>query len=285
LNILAELEPILISGEDDLVSATTWEKIVAVILDKLTEVDGFIVITKIDQLLETSLALSFMLQNFQKTIILTSSHISGRNFVDNKEIINALKAKYGGLGLRANLINALQIADHALPGPAIMFGSKLLSPLKVVGQQSDSLNFFSTLDNDYWGKVDFGVNVKANLVTVGQATHVYKKIKADILVLEDIPGSAWFYNKEQLAKYQAIFIKVKPFQNLSSEKQKQISSASKPVVLYNYQSVPNIKNAIALTGCTATTALLKTMWATANFSKISDFRSFMQQNVIGEFIN
>ena len=96
LNILADIKPILISGEDEIITSQIWEKLALTILDNFVEADGFVVVTKIDQLIETSLALDFMLQHFQKTIITTSSYVSGTSFVDKKETINTLKSKFGG---------------------------------------------------------------------------------------------------------------------------------------------------------------------------------------------
>ena len=202
-----------------------------------------------------------------------------------KEIINTLRSKFGGLGLRANLINALQIADQALPGPAIMFGSRLIPANTAIYQQAGDINPLASLDGSYWGKVDFGVNVKSGLAYSSRKSNIYRKIAADILVLEDLPGVPWSLDKEQLSKYKAIFIKVKPFQALDIDKQKQIGQWKKPVVLYNQQAVTGIKGAIAISSCTEQAAIVKTMWAAAHHAKLLDFKVAMQQNIIGEFLN
>ncbi|MBT6691419.1 hypothetical protein HOB10_03765 [Candidatus Parcubacteria bacterium] len=285
LNILADIKPILISGEDEIITSQIWEKLALTILDNFVEADGFVVVTKIDQLIETSLALDFMLQHFQKTIITTSSYVSGTSFVDKKETINTLKSKFGGLGLRANLINALQVADQPLPGPALMFGSRLIPAITTIYQQPGDINFFSSLDGVYWGKVDFGVNVKSGLSYSSHKSKIYRKIAADVLVLDDIPGVPWNFAKEQAVKYKAIFIKVKPFQALDTDKQKQIGQWKQPVVLYNQQTVMDAKGVVAISGCTEQAAIVKTMWAVAHHAKLADFKVVMQQNIIGEFIN
>lgn len=285
LNILADIKPILISAEDENVTPLVWEKIALTILDNFVDADGFVVVTKIDQLIETSLALDFMLQNFQKSIIVTSSYISGTSFVDKKETINSLKTKFGGLGLRANLINALQIADQPLPRSAIMFGSRLIPANTAIYQKTGDINLLASLDEHYWGKVDFGVNVRSGLGYSSNKSKIYRKIAADILVFDDLPGVLWNFDKEQLAAYQAILIKIKPFQSLDIDKQKQIGQWKQPVVLYNQRAAASVKGAVAIFGCTEQAAMVKTMWAAAQHKKISEFKTAMQQNIIGEFIN
>ena len=282
---MSNLQPLFISGEDELVTAAVWEKMVQAITDNFMEADGFVIVSKIDNLLYTGAALSFLLQNFQKTVILTSSQISGTSFVDKKAVIEELRNKQGGLGLRANIINALQIADRPLPSPAIMFGQRLISAIKALPDQQNQLNLLASADGNYWGKVDFGVNLKSGLYFSPHQPDIYKKIKADIFILEDWPGTPWMLTKDNLVKYHGLFIKASPYQPLEKTKQGQIAKWKLPTVIYNRQSVRPIKGAVAISGCTPYVALTKTMWALANAGELADFTSIMQRNLIGEFNN
>lgn len=285
LNILADIEPIFVSGEDDLVGPVIWQKIAAIISKKNIEAGGFVVVSKIDQLVNTSLALTFALQNFKKTIVITASQVSGAGFIDKKEVINNLKNKYGGLSLRSNLINAIQIAQQPLPAPAIIFGTRLMPATKAIVDLASGVNVFSSIDNDYWGKVDFGINVKANLNYNKQATKIYTGKLANILVIEDIPGIPWLFDKKSLASYQGIFVKISPYQALEKSKQTQISKWKLPTVLYNYNLTSPVKGAVNMSNCTKSTAIIKTMWALGEELKNKNFENLMTQNIIGEFLN
>ena len=223
LNILADIEPIFVSSEDELVGPSVWQKIVAIISEKNAEAAGFVVVSKIDQLINTSLALSFALQNFKKTIVCTASQVSGASFIDKKEVVNNLKNKYGGLSLRANLINAIQIAQQPLPAPAIIFGTRLIPAYKVIADLASDTNLFSSIDNEYWGKVDFGINVKSDLKYNKQTTKINTNLLADVLVINDIPSVPWFFDKKVLSKYKGVFIRVSPYQSLEKSKQDQIA--------------------------------------------------------------
>ena len=285
LNILADIEPIFVSGEDDILGSDIWHKIVAVISDKAAEADGFVVVSKIDQLINTSLALTFTLQNLKQTIVLTASQVSGTSFIDKKEIIGRLKNKYGGLGLRSNIINAIQIAQQPLPFPAIIFGTRLIPATKAIMDLSNNTNIFSSIDNDYWGKVDFGINVKSNLKYNQQKAKIYSDKLADILVFDDVPGIPWSFDRRALTAYRGIFIKVDSYQKLEKNKQEQIIKWKMPIVLYNYHLTSASKGAVSVSNCTFNTALIKTMWALSNEFKKKDFENLMTQNVIGEFLN
>jgi len=285
LNILADIEVVFVNGEDDVITPNVWKKIIEIISKKEAEADGFVVVSKIDQIINTSIAITFALQNFKKTIVTTASQVSGTGFIDKKEVVNALKKKYGGLSLRSNLINAIQIAQHQLPAPAIIFGTRLIPSTKAITDLSSDVNIFSSIDNNYWGKVDFGINVRSDLKYNKQQTKIYTGLLANILVIEDIPGVPWFFDKKSLVSYKGIFVKIKPYQALEKTKQDQIIKWKLPTVLYNYNLTSPVRGAISLSNCTKNTAIIKTMWALSGEFRNKDFENIMKQNVLGEFLN
>lgn len=283
LSILADIESILICSEDQLIGPDTWQKIAKNILAKVKSADGFIVVTKIDQLINTSLAINFLLQNFKQTIIFTGSQISGSSFIDKKETISKLKSKYGGSGLRTNLINAIQVASEPLPNPAVLFGSRLIEATKVLASQTDNAGSFVSQDGKYLAKIDFGINLKSGLKYSPKKAEVYSDLSAKVLILEDLPGSTWTFAKKDLVAYDGIFVRVLPFQPLSEDKQTKINEWKLPTVIYNPYSVAPVKGAVLLSGCSANAALIKTIWALSNQKKLPKFEDIMRQNIIGEF--
>ena len=282
LKILADLEPVFICGEDDLVSAKTWENIASEIDKAFLEADGFVIISKIGQLINTALAVNFLLQNYKKSLIFTSSQISGSGFIDKKEVIGRLKSKYGGLGLRANLINALQIADQPLPGSAIVFGSRVISASKAIEDFSDEVNVFKSADNTYWGKVDFGINLKAGLKYCPKDTEIFQNISSKVLIIEDVLGVDWLWDKD-IKNYQGLLIKTNPYQSLEKAKQQKILKWKIPTICHNYLFAHKVDGAVSMSNCTRSSALLKLMWYLANAKQAGSFEESMKQNLIGEF--
>lgn len=282
LNILADLEPVFISGENELLAVDTWQKIALEIDKYFLEADGFVIVSKIDQLINTALAVNFLLQNYKKSLVFTASQISGSSFIDKKEIINSLKLKHGGLGLRTNLINAVQIADQPMPGAAIVFGSRVIPAVKAVEDFSDKLNIFRSIDNTYWGKVDFGINLKSGLSYSRQDTKIFSNISANILIVDDIPGLSWSFDGV-IKNYQGLFIKINPYQGLDEAKKKQIVAWGMPTVCYNYLTAQKVDNAVSISDCTFNTALIKFMWYLANAKKLGKYEDVMKQNIINGF--
>ena len=278
LGLLAEIEPIFIAPEDSILTHAHWQEMAKQIAEHLDSSSGFVVVSRSDQLLMTASILSFLLQNIKKTVVLTSAIRSGtteqvKNIVDQKN----------DLGLRSNLINAFQVLDYDLPTPAIMFGTRLIPGVKATNDNNEGLNLFASQDDNYWGRVDFGISVKSSLAYHTAKPKIYNKIKANIFVFDDLPGLAWPINFGQ-NNYEAIFIKLNHQNKLEPAKIKQIKDSKIPVFLYHQALVSGPDEAIIMTTCTFESALAKALWAIANKDKIASFGQIGQQNIIGELI-
>lgn len=174
------------------------------------------------------------------------------------------------MGLRANLVNAIQIAAQELPAPAIMFGRSLIWGIKAHHQIEQDRHIFSSVDNDYWAKVDFGITMKSGLKYAIHKPNIFEKINANILVMEDIEGLPWVWTQNNLKDYQAVVVKTRS-QEIDKSKIDKIKKLSIPVVLYSKQALLINKEGITLSDCTWPTAIIKTMWAVANSKTKKDF--------------
>ncbi len=280
LGLLAEIEPIFVASENDILTPEHWQEMAGQIAERLETSSGFVVVSRADQLLLTTNALSFLLQNIKKTIVLTSAVRSGTTEVKSKNIFG----QKNDLGLRSNLINAFQVLDYSLPTPAIMFGTRLIPGVRAISDHDQGLNIFASSDDNYWGRVDFGISVKAGLSYHTAKTKLYEKIKANIFVFDDLPGLTWSMNLEQIKDCEAIFIKLNHQNKLEPAKVKQIKSLKIPVFLYHPTQVQGPDEAIMLSNCTFEAALAKAMWVIANQENISQFTQIGEQNIVGELI-
>lgn len=282
LSILADLETTLVNGEEEDFTPVVWEKLAQYISRNSKKFDGFIITAKPEQIVNTTIALNFLLQNLPVTIIVTGSQMSGSNLVHKKELLNKFVKEQKGLGLRANLVNAVQIAGQALPGPAIMFGSRLISGTKAIWQNQQGINFFSSLEEDYWGRVDFGISLKSGLKYSSKATKVYQKINSNVLVIEDFIGSSLDWSKVDLKDYQAVIVKVNATE-LSKDKLNALKKIKIPTVIFSRIDFLGDKELPVLSDCTWPTALVKTMWAVSNSKDREEFNKKIRTNIIGEF--
>lgn len=277
LNLFGEIEPVFVAAEDDVLNFGHYEKMAQAIIGRLEQSSAFVVVARTDQLLLAANALGFLLQNIKKTIIFTAAIKSGTGLQDKKNILS----KKNDLGLRSNLINAFQVAEYPLPSPAIMFGTRLIAAVKAVPDYNSEMNIFLSQDNNYWGRVDFGISVKAGLFYHSGPMKLYDKMQSNILLLHDLPGQNW--PVKDMAQYQAIFVSLQHQNKLENHKIDFIKKSSQPVFLYHPSYVYNVSEAIVVNNCTFEAALSKVAWALANQAELGDLSKIMEQNLIGEF--
>lgn len=284
LKILADLKVELIAGEDDILGSEHWEKMAQIIKKQANQSEGFVIVCAVEQLIQTGVALSYLLQNFPKTIILTSANISGTDYNNKKAIIKELREKHGGSGLKSNLINAIQVASQALASPAIMFGTRLMPAVRAIYDPSDLSNQFVSLDNNYWGRVDFGISIKSGLGYAKGREQVYGSLDAKVLLLHDVLGLDWPYGVEQLSKYEAIALHLSGNYELEKKKREILIKSKKPAVIYYPHLSMLSSDLICLGDCSWNSVVIKLMWALANRKSLPALEKVMRQNVVGEFV-
>lgn len=129
-------------------SPRLWAQIVEIITGRYDDYDGFVVLHGTDTMAYTASALSFMLENLTKPVILTGSQLPiGQLRTDGKE----------------NLVTSIELASmcndegHALvPEVCIYFSGKLLRGNRSTKTNADGFNAFDSFN--YPHLCDAGVN-------------------------------------------------------------------------------------------------------------------------------
>jgi len=112
LNLLADIDILPLANIDSSdITPSIWLTIARAIFQRMKDYDGFVVTHGTDTLCYTSAALSFMLQELSKPVIITGSQ------VPLEEV---------GSDGRANLINAVRVAISDLAEVAVVFGSLII---------------------------------------------------------------------------------------------------------------------------------------------------------------
>jgi L-asparaginase len=172
-------DPIIDSSD---VTTEFWVKLADVIKENYENFDGFIVLHGTDTMAYTASALSFMLENLQKPVILTGSQLPiGTLRTDGKE----------------NLISAIEIAaarkegQPMVPEVALYFENRLYRGNRTTKVSSEHFNAFSS--PNYPRLADIGINIKYNYSairypTIKKELRIYKEIDSNIGVLKIYPG-------------------------------------------------------------------------------------------------
>jgi len=129
-----------------------WADIVKIISGRYDQYDGFVILHGTDTMAYTASALSFMLQNLGKPVILTGSQLPiGLLRTDGKE----------------NLVTSIELAaacdpsGHAMvPEVAIYFSGRLLRGNRCTKQSAEGFNAFESYN--YPALCDAGVNFRFN---------------------------------------------------------------------------------------------------------------------------
>src|SRR5574344_2537536 len=129
-----------------------WKQLVNIISLRYTQYDGFIILHGTDTMSYTASALSFMLENLTKPVILTGSQLPiGQLRTDGKE----------------NLITSIEIAANMhrdstalVPEVGIYFNGHLMRGNRTTKQSADEFNAFESFNFPHL--VEAGVNITYN---------------------------------------------------------------------------------------------------------------------------
>ena len=170
---LYEMLPLLDSSN---MTVNEWNKIGKIIYDKYDEYDGFVILHGTDTMAYTASALSFMLENLSKPVILTGSQIP------------LLELRSDGAD---NIITSLLIAsDKRVHEVCLYFGGSLLRGNRATKYSSDDLIAFTSPNYPLLAQV--GIRIKYNTPALIKKTD--EKLKLHLLnnipigVIKVFPG-------------------------------------------------------------------------------------------------
>ena len=160
-----------------------WIELAEIIRDNYARFDGFVVLHGTDTMSYTAAALSFMLENLSKPVILTGSQIPmGILRTDGRE----------------NLITALEIAGARRDGRpiiaevALYFQNRLFRGNRTTKQSAEELSAFSSYN--YPPLAEVGVNIAYNNAAIAKPTEYTDTLKITttlsdgVVVIKLFPG-------------------------------------------------------------------------------------------------
>ena len=164
------------------INPSVWAELVTLIEKNYDDFDGFVILHGTDTMAYTASALSFMLHNLSKPVILTGSQIPlGTIRTDGKE----------------NLITALEIAaaqkngQAMVPEVCIYFQDKLFRGNRTTKYNAE--NFRAFRSDNYPPLAKAGIHIKYNYPFIRYSTdggdfYVSKKMNTNVALLKIFPG-------------------------------------------------------------------------------------------------
>lgn len=183
------LKPVIDSSD---MQPEIWVDLVLLIEKNYTKYDGFVILHGTDTMAYTSSALSFMLQNLSKPIVLTGSQLP----------FGAIRTD-----ARRNLITAIEIAgakknaNCLVPEVCVFFNNQLFRGNRVEKYTSSKFDAFQS--SNYPALADSGVHLIFNhdsiLKPTGKKLKVHTKLETNIALLKIFPGLGKLFLESILA--------------------------------------------------------------------------------------
>jgi len=287
LRIIADLEPLFIfDGSGEVISPDVWIQLAQQIKKRYAYYDGFVIMHTFDPMVYTGAALSFMLQNLGKPVILTGAQ-------ENTSADQTADASLGGfrrLGIRANLINAVQVATMDIAEVCVMFGNRLMRATRTHRNQADSVNLFDA-SAETLGKVDFGI--KLNEVRQRRRRTgllVRSDIKPGVVVTGVHPGMQPRAILSSIgANVSGVIIPdniTKFTKNELVDLNRQAQARKLPLFLLGYSELipAAYQYLITVPAMVEEVALVKVMWVLGQARSISQIKELMTANLADEFL-
>ena len=275
LGIIADVQPVFVFQKLSAdITPDVWVKLAREIYNNFDKAAGFVVLHGADNLLYTSSALSFLLQNLTKPIIFTGSH-----GLDTKK-----------QEVRANLINATQGATSGLNEVALMFGNRLLRANIASQGIEESLNIFTTPINGVLGRIDFSIRIFDQAITKNKGkVRLFDKINDKVEIIQSSP----VINLKALAKRvtdkEGIIVNMSNYQDLPQDLMFFLEKITTdiPVIVWTNQPQVKIlapKNVLLINNLTWETTVVKFMWVLGQTKSIKQIKELMGKEVAGEII-
>ena len=151
-----------------------WLMMAACIKEHYEEYDGFVLTHGTDTMAYTAAALSYLVQESPKPIILTGAQKPiGFDSTDSK----------------INLLDAFRCATEDLPGVSIVFNNKVIPGTRAKKTRSKSYQAFSSINYPYLGVLRDGVLLRYIRPECGERPVFYDILNTRVALLKLTPGA------------------------------------------------------------------------------------------------
>ncbi len=182
LHMLPELEEYFQIDSQDILNLDSsniqpeeWQYIAQIVVDHLPQYDGIIITHGTDTMAYTASALSYMLQNLNKPVVLTGAQIPiERMFTD----------------ARRNLQTAFAAVDQNIQGVTIAFDDKIINGCRAVKVRTMGFHAFESIGAPYVGEVSAeGLRIAGRRRNSDRPFCLKKDLCTDVFLLKLIPGT------------------------------------------------------------------------------------------------
>lgn len=272
MDIIADTKGFFIADGLGQVGLRDWVGAARMIIDQYHEFDGFVVLHQFGTIPTAAFALSLMLGQLGKPVVITGSPLlSG---AERAAGVPKVKPSVGGeFGARANFINAVQVAVSDVAGVTVVYGSHIYRGAALAGSMTE-------LAGDVLGKIDFGIRFFGQQPKRStRKPQLLDHFEENVAVVELLPGVDVQRLMTTITRTRAVFLS--PAEGgvhvqAAIESLRTGLPPKTPIVLYQPpESFGPATAACEVVAPTRTMALLKTMWVLGQTSNLSTMRKLL----------
>lgn len=278
-------------------SPRLWIELTHIIADNYDKYDGFVILHGTDTMAFTASALSYMLENLTKPVILTGSQLPiGQLRTDGKE----------------NLITSIEIASAKHPdGRAIMpevgiyFNGHLMRGNRTTKQSADNFNAFESFNYPHLADAGVNISYREDLILKpdnSKPMTPHFRLDNNVIVFTIFPGIREDLVRHVIATPNLRSIVMRTFGSGNAPQSpwlikalKEASANGKTIInisqcmagsveMGRYDTGYQLKSAGVISGhdSTVESAVTKLMYLQARFSDPEKIRHYLNRNIRGE---
>lgn len=278
-------------------SPRLWIELTHIIADNYDKYDGFVILHGTDTMAFTASALSYMLENLTKPVILTGSQLPiGQLRTDGKE----------------NLITSIEIASAKHPdGRAIMpevgiyFNGHLMRGNRTTKQSADNFNAFESFNYPHLADAGVNISYREELILkpdYSKPMTPHFRLDNNVIVFTIFPGIREDLVRHVIATPNLRSIVMRTFGSGNAPQSpwlikalKEASANGKTIInisqcmagsveMGRYDTGYQLKSAGVISGhdSTVESAVTKLMYLQARFSDPEKIRHYLNRNIRGE---
>ncbi len=285
ISIISDIEvKIFYTKNTSDITPTEWVKLASVIKKNYESFDGFVVLHGIDNILYTASALSFLIQNSAKPIVFTGGHLAHK--ANKKPYFGSVKEA----GIKANIINAVQVATFHIPEISLMFGNRLLRANQARRVFDSSLNIFEARESAVLGKIDFSIRMnEKNILRRNGKTLFYETLENSVYWFSSASTFDFSGLENYLSSFRSVIFDFSFFETPPRHIEELIAKLIKNVVIAvrmksHSDFLPFNENIINISNMTPQAGLVKFMWALTKSKNSREVKKLMDKNIAGEII-
>jgi len=173
---IAEIEIAYIDNIDSAnMNPEHWEKMTDVIERNYGKYDGFVITHGTNSMAYTASALSYILGNLGKPVVLTGSQIPGGRIETDA---------------RRNFVNAVRVATMNLAGVFLVFDEEIILGARASKVSESKLNAFETINWDMAGEIRINIRLNDEVKKRhGHKPEIKKGFENNVAVITVVPGT------------------------------------------------------------------------------------------------